>query len=366
MGAGRRARETAESKSPGCGGIVTPLFPGIPYPMLPALIALLLFVITGVGLTRWLQRPRTTSPAPSIPERSAAQLASLRWRSFARLVLQAMRARGYQIVTGQGLPADGIPTDGSDILLERDNERTLLSCKYGSASVVTSQALLGIPATSKLRGALHAIVVTPGKFDHDAIALARQHNIELIDGEELWPEVRPYVNLPPEPVAPPPPPPPRHAGLIAWGGAAAIGLVAWMFAQGLQSPSLEDATAATTTAAPSAPPPAASPANPRPVPTAPDPATAAAAQPAIPTDSDALDQRRREAANAISTLFGVDRALWSTQSTLLVYLSTADADLLNELCPLLERYPELAASRLQLQPPSGSNKPVRFKQCRSF
>ena len=31
-----------------------------------------------------------------------------------------------------------------------------------------------------------------------------------------------------------------------------------------------------------------------------------------------------------------------------------------------ERYDELAATRLQLQPPAGSDKPVRFVQCRAF
>ena len=86
----------------------------------------------------------------------------------------------------------------------------------------------------------------------------------------------------------------------------------------------------------------------------------------MPTDPVALERRRKETANAISTLFGVDRALWSTQSTLLVYLSAEEADPSSELCPLLERYPELAASRVQLQPPPGSQKSVRFKQCRSY
>lgn len=86
----------------------------------------------------------------------------------------------------------------------------------------------------------------------------------------------------------------------------------------------------------------------------------------MPSDPAVLDRRRAETANAISTLAGVDRAIWSTQSTLLVYLATENADPIGALCPLLERYPELAASRVQLQPPQGSDKPVRFKQCRSY
>ena len=70
--------------------------------------------------------------------------------------------------------------------------------------------------------------------------------------------------------------------------------------------------------------------------------------------------------DAVATLFGVSRALWSSQSTLLVYLSSASADPMNDICPLLEQYPELAASRVQLQPPDGSDKPVRFTHCRTY
>jgi len=61
-----------------------------------------------------------------------------------------------------------------------------------------------------------------------------------------------------------------------------------------------------------------------------------------------------------------DRALWQTQSTLLVYLLDAQFDPLSEICPELEHYDELAATRLQLQPPSGSNRQVRFVQCRPY
>ena len=86
----------------------------------------------------------------------------------------------------------------------------------------------------------------------------------------------------------------------------------------------------------------------------------------MPTDPAILDRRRNETANAISTLAGVDRAVWSTQSTLLIYLSAEDADPSARLCPLLERYPELAASRVQLQPPQDSQRSVRFRQCQAY
>ena len=329
--------------------------------MSPFLIALLVFVALGLGLTLALRRTSSASPAAN-QARGASQLGQLRWRDFTKHVLQVMQARGYRPVIEAGMPADGIPTDGGDILLERNGERTLLSCKYGSASVVGAQSLLGLKQSASLRGADNVVVITPGRFEQEAERLARQQDIELIDGEDLWPEVRPYVARPAQDTAATPaavetttPAKSKTMG-IAWAGAAAAAAVAWMIAQGLQS------TPTSTPAAPNTNAQAA-------------PATTTAPEAAapvidnasvVPTDPAALEQRRKETANAISTLFGVDRAFWSTQSTLLVYLSTEVADPSSELCPLLERYPELAASRVQLQPPQGSTKSVRFKQCRSY
>lgn len=328
--------------------------------MMPLLIALIAFALSGLGLTLWLRRGQAARQPQESPERNASQLSKLRWREFAKLVLQAMSARGYRPSVEDGLPADGIPTDGSDIVLERNGERTLLSCKYGSASVVGAQALLGLSKSATLRGTQQVIVVTPGRFDEEAARIAQQQNIELIDGQSLWPEVRPYVAYPEEPTTTAQPTAAAAPKMLAlsWGAAALVGGLAWLLAQGLQ-PAAVDASPAPPPAAPASP---AAPAQPAQAPEQPEARTATP----VPEDPQELEKRRREAANAISTLFGVDRALWSTQSTLLVYLSAEEADPTTDLCPLLERYPELAASRVQLQPPAGSNRPVRFKQCRTY
>lgn len=334
-----------------------PRTPGDIDRMTPLLIALPVFALSGLGLTLWLRHKQASAsqPAAQAAERSAAQLSKLRWRDFAKLVLQAMHKRGYRPSSEDGLPADGIPTDGSDIVLERNGERTLLSCKYGSASVVGAQALLGLAKSATLRGTQRVIVVTPGRFDEEAARIAQQQDIELIDGQSLWPEVRPYIpNAEASGAAPVAAAPAPKALALAWGGAAVIGALAWTVAQGMQAPAEDDMPPAPMVAA--APARASQPAEPK---------TAAPIAP-VPTDPKELDKRRQEAANAISTLFGVSRALWSTQSTLLVYLSSEEADPTTDLCPLLERYPELAASRVQLQPPADSKKPVRFKQCRTY
>ena len=138
------------------------------WPIAYAAVALLMLV--GIAASAFLRR----LPAESSDlKHGLVHLAGLRWRDFAKLVLQALHARGYRPAADEGLPADGIPTDGSDIVLERDGVRTLLSCKYGSAAVVGAQALLGLAKSATLRGTGEVIVVTPGRFDEEAARIAR-------------------------------------------------------------------------------------------------------------------------------------------------------------------------------------------------
>ncbi len=283
----------------------------------------------------------------------------MRWGDFTRLVLRAMHARGYATIGDDGKPTDGVTADGKDILLKRGTQLTLLSCKYGSASVVSAQAVLGLGKSAQLRGADATIVVTPGRFDAEARRVATQQQVELIDGEQLWPKVKPFIpeQLLPSNAAKSFNP---KAPLMAWAGAAAVGLMVWVLANNMQG-SIEPAADTPVISADRKP---TTPAAANHAVTTPTAATPNMDQ--VPTDPAALESRRREVAATIATLFGVGRTIWSTQSTLLVTLSSADADPVAQLCPLLERYPELAASRVQLQPPADSDHPVRFIQCRSY
>lgn len=319
--------------------------------MLPILIALLVFLAVGITGTRLLNRRK---PASTDLMQGLDYLAGLRWRELRRLVLQAMQARGY--VEASTASADAASATGTDILLQRQNALALLSCKYGNAAIVGAPAILGLAKSAELRGAQGVIVVTPGRFDDEARRLADGQQLELVDGEVLWHEVRPFVPADALQLAAIPAPTPLQRAL-PWLAGLLVASVAWMLLQGGgDTPSANDP-------APQTPPATVTATTPRGNPV-PAPATAPAA--AIVTDPTSLARRRKETADAISTLPGVDRAAWSTQSTLIVYLATADADPLPALCPLLLRYEELAPSRLQLQPPADSEAPVRFRQCRSY
>ena len=308
------------------------------------LVPTVAFLGAGMAATYYLRRIRL--PREEM-EAGIAALAGMRWRDFIHLVLAALNRRGYERVfdtAGNG--------DEGDYLLERHGQRWLLSSKHGAAYVVGSTAIAEFANTVRMRSAAGGLLVTPGRFAPEARTLAGAQRIELLDGPTLWPEVRPLI--PREQVdeiaAPAEGRANRHV-LMAWGGALALGVVLLAL---LPDASGDGDTAAEATAARSAAPHDAPVTNPM------------APLAEIPTDPAVLEQRRVAAMRAVTGVPGVDRALWSTQSTLLVYLSDELAEPLTGICPVLLRYEELAPTRVQLQPPAGSKRPVRFVQCRTY
>ena len=318
------------------------------------LAPVVLCLLLGFGATFYLQRIRLPHEETAA---GIAALAGMRWRDFIHLVLAAMNARGYERVF---VPhATG---DETDYLLERDGQRWLLSSKHGTAYVLGSSTIAEFAREIRMRGAAGGLMVTPGRFAPEAVNLARTQRIELLDGPALWPELRPLLpEAQREEVSGPSRVQLRRQLWVAWGASVLVGVVTFLALQEAM-PHRDEQTDTLT----------ATPAYRTPVATAEAaPAAGAAVAPgtpaaAVPTDPQELERRRKDLATAVSTLPGIDKALWSTQSTLLVYLSEDLPDPMSGICPLLERYDELAASRVQLQPPAGSTRPVRFVQCRAY
>lgn len=325
------------------------------------LIPLAVFLLIGGTATFYIRKVRLPR------EEAAAGIASLtgmRWREFIHLVLAAMANRGYGYVPDPDAGGDEV-----DYELERDGKRYLLSSKHGASYVLGSSTIAEFANAIRMKGAAGGLLVTPGQFAPEAAPLAAAQRIELLDGPTLWPELQRV--LPPEQRLPISTPAQAHASrhlFIAWCGAFVIGLA--VFVLGGDNATEEPFAAAPAPAiAPSPDVPAGASAATAPaIPsTAADAPGGSPARPdVVPTDPAQLERRRTEVARAISTLSMVDRALWSTQSTLLVHLTDMEAEPKSAICPLLERYSELGASRVQLQPPQGSERPVRFFQCRAF
>lgn len=318
------------------------------------LLAIVVAVAIGVGATVYLQRVRL--PREETAEGIAA-LSDMRWRDFIKLVLDVLAGRGFTRVNDPEATSDE-----ADIPLQRDGEPWLLSSKHGASYVLGSSDITEFANAMRMRGAQGGLLVTPGTFAPEARRLADAERIELLDGPSLWPELRERmpaaqreaIGAQARILA-------RQHAWFGWLVGVVLGAGVFLLVHddgGSASQAEASTPLATTPASRQAAKPAAASAS---------AATPNGIWPAPRDDNPAtLEKNRTEAARAIGSLPIVSRALWSSQSTLLVYLNTANADAKSAICPLLERYPELGASRIQLQPPEGSGEPVRFFQCRAY
>lgn len=305
--------------------------------MLRWIVAIVVALAVGALLT-WLAhgplRKRDQTAA------GIAALSAMSWREFIRVVLEALSRRGYHRL--QDHESDAVDGDYS---LVRNGERWLLSAKHGSAFVLGRSAVNELAAAMAVSDAPGGLLVTQGRIDDDARRAVHGRTIELLDGPALWPELRPL--LPPAAVQPIEDASARRARERSLGGwllALVAGIVVFLL---LPAPRVSTATEA----APSA---AAAPA----VQDAPAAFTA--------PDAATFEAQRRELAGLVATLPVVSRALWSSASTLEIVVQDSDGDPFDAICPLVDRYPALAASRIQLTPPPGSGRAVRFRQCRSY
>jgi hypothetical protein len=278
----------------------------------------------------------------------------MRWRDFIKLVLDVLAARGFVRVNDPEATSDE-----ADIPLQRDGETWLLSSRHGASYVLGPDDIAEFANTMRLRSAQGGLLATPGTFAPGARRLAESERIELLDGPSLWPELRerlPEAQL--NAIGTQARTRARQPAWFGWLLGVIAGALVFLLAHGNGNDAESRATPiASPVRAPAAQPKAAAAAQQPPTAIWPAPREA---------DTVTTEKDRTEAARAIGSLPMVGRALWSSQSTLLVYLNNTSADAKSAICPLLERYPELVASRVQLQPPEGSGEPVRFFQCRAY
>lgn len=308
--------------------------------MLKWLLAIAVALALGGAIT-WLAH----GPLRRRDETAAgiAALSAMSWREFIRVVLEALSRRGYH-----RLVDPGTATGDGDYTLVRNGDRWLLSAKHGSAFVLGRAAVNDLTAAMGVAGAAGGLLVTQGRIDDDARRAARGRPVELLDGATLWPELRPLL---PEsallPISESSAERARERSLAGWLLALIAGVAVSYVLPGPR---------------PGAEPPA-------PPASAPLAAPAAAAAPTVPEampDPAALEAQRRELASTVATLPGVTRTLWTSASTLEVHVGDADGDPFLPVCELVVRFPALASSRIQVTPPPGSGRQVRFRQCRSY
>lgn len=302
------------------------------------------FLLAGAGATLYLRArlPREERAA------GIAALSAMEHRDFMHLVLSLLHRRGYERTYDQK-----VPLQPGEYLLERDGQRWLLSTRYSQAYDPASTAIAEFGSQLRQRGIHGGVLAIPGKFPRGAFGLARGHRVQLVDIGHHWQEFEPLLNdAQLEAINAPAAARMRRQARLAWGAAAVVALTLALVGhdrgrQAGDSGQEEAAAVATEGAAPSAPAAADAPAD-----------TTLAPLP--------IEQRRTDLAEAIKALEHVSGASWVTESTLRVEVDSDRFDPRAELCPLLEADPDLRASRLQLQAPADSERPVRFLQCQAY
>lgn len=338
---------------------------------LPPLLAAIVATLAAFATSTWwfgVLRRRIAETTAGI-----RALAGMKWRECAGLVLQALGEKGYVEMPSSRQPGDG----GTEFLLTKADERCLLGYKHGTAYRLGEANVRDFANAVQLQGAQSGILVTLGTAEGFARDLARRYGVELIDGRSLWPQVEPFA-------------PPNLVEAIRSEAAAEIrrgqrlgifaslGLGLLVYAVGLLGEPSEPLppvatgapAAATPTASDSAAPAGATEAAAAPV--FQDPASVAAnkAMKALEEVAKLTDeqraQRRLMAAARVADLPQATQALWSTQSTLVISMVSGDGidtGVVNDACAVLVEYEELRFTRLQLEPPPGTNTPVRWRQC---
>ncbi|TCZ88945.1 restriction endonuclease [Lysobacter sp. N42] len=274
-------------------------------------------------------------------------LAGMRWRELSNLVMDALGPSGFEPEPAEARAERGSHTDP---VMLRDGKPWLIVCKQGLDHRVTAQAVEEVHRSLRLQQAAGAVVVTPGHVERRARDVTPA--IELADGEELWRLLDPLLPASVHDEVT------RRARAVAVQQSAfvlaAAAAVAFSATWALHRFTAADPAASNASAAASS---AASRSG-----------TAPAAAPAVQAPVSTLDEagQRSELAQRMSELPGVDRALWSTPSTLQIFVTDPELATDEAICELVRHYELIRASRLQLEPPPGVERPVRFKQCSVF
>ncbi len=268
-------------------------------------------------------------------------LAGMRWRELSNLVMEALGSAGFEPESRETRAERGTE---ADLLMHREGRPWLIACKQGLDHRITPAAVEELQRAVRMQQAAGAVMVTPGHVDPRAREVAA--NIELADGGELWRLLEPLLpaSVHEEVAERARGQAMRNAMLVAVAASAVTAGTAWALSR------FEPEAPAPAPVAASVPAPVAAPAAP-----VPEPASVLSE-----------DQQRRELAERLSGLPGIDRALWQTRSTLQIFLTDPALATDAAICQLVERYPDVRSSRLQLDPPSGDDRPVRFMQCRSY
>ncbi len=106
-----------------------------------------------------------------------AQARAMAWREFSAVVESALRKQGFEVRPLSNGPAD--------FEIEKNGRITLVSAKRWKAASVGAEPLRELLAAVETQEAYSCSCMSLGTFSQAAVALARQHPIQLLGAVEI-------------------------------------------------------------------------------------------------------------------------------------------------------------------------------------
>lgn len=110
---------------------------------------------------------------------TAGSLDGVGRREFELLVAEGFRLRGYDAEVAESSP------NAADLVLRKGPDTFLLLLKHWKEFRVGPEIVRDLQRLIAACGAAGGFVVTCGNFTPDAVALAQQHNVQLLDATAL-------------------------------------------------------------------------------------------------------------------------------------------------------------------------------------
>lgn len=323
--------------------------------VLSILIAVSVAVALVLGSRLWFDRIQKRAYAQRI---GIEVLDSRRWRDALDLLVKALAQDGYTQASEVTGPS-GMPL--AERHLSRGATRVLLIYKHGTSYHIGATALLDAERRRQEAEQDEVIIATLGSLDDDAVAQAARMKITCLDGRMVWAKARGVLDdAARNGVAAEAEALVERPRRLATVGAAVLGFAIIVWGSDLDhwipAPTGVNGAAPAMVVAPRI-----SPATTQ----APEvqPVADTGADPVAVPRLEAELERRGDIARAITALPEVERASWSSASTMVVALRpriSIDVGV-ERTCALASVYPMLRDVRLQMESSDGSE--VRWRRC---
>jgi hypothetical protein len=109
-----------------------------------------------------------------------ASVRDLSWEGYLSLIADIFRREGYEVFVGEGPDTDVI-----DMEVTRGNERMLVNCQLRGLTQIDAAPLVEMAAVVARNAADGAFIISDGDFAPEALALADEEPIVLIDRDTL-------------------------------------------------------------------------------------------------------------------------------------------------------------------------------------